>query len=40
MNQENCQTRVIDGGLRAWIKAGGAVEPVPSEELQHLPRFD
>lgn len=40
LNQENCQTRVIDGGLRAWIKAGGALEPVPPEELQHLPRFD
>ena len=40
MNQKNCQTRVIDGGLRAWIKAGGEVEPVPANEMQHLPRFD
>ena len=40
MNQQNCQTRVIDGGLRAWIKAGGEVEPVPADEMQHLPRFD
>ncbi len=40
MNQENCQTRVIDGGLRAWMKAGGEVEPVPEEELQRLPQFD
>ena len=40
LNQENCQTRVIDGGLRAWIKAGGALELVPAEEMLHLPRFD
>ena len=40
MNQQNCQTRVIDGGLRAWVKAGGEVEPVPENEMQHLPRFD
>ena len=40
MNQQNCQTRVIDGGLRGWIKAGGEVEPVPHHEITHLPRFD
>ncbi len=40
MNQQNCQTRVIDGGLRAWIKAGGEVEPVPIHEITHLPRFE
>lgn len=40
MNQQNCQTKVIDGGLRAWTKAGGPLEPVPDHEMQHLPRFD
>ena len=40
MNQQNCQTKVIAGGLRAWMKAGGEVEPVPAHEVQHLPRFD
>ena len=40
MNQQNCQTKVIDGGLRAWMKAGGPLEPVPDHEVQHLPRFD
>ncbi len=40
MNQQNCQTRVIDGGLRAWTKAGGPLEPVPDHEVQHLPRFN
>ena len=40
MNQQNCQTKVIDGGLRGWIKAGGELEPVPAHEIQHLPRFD
>ena len=40
MNQQNCQTKVIDGGIRAWIKAGGPLEPVPEHEVQHLPRFD
>ncbi len=40
MNQQNCQTKVIEGGLRAWMKAGGEVEPVPPHEIEHLPRFD
>jgi membrane protein DedA with SNARE-associated domain/rhodanese-related sulfurtransferase len=40
MNQQNCQTKVIKGGLRAWIKAGGALEPVPETEIQRLPQFD
>ena len=40
MNQQNCKTKVIDGGLRGWIKAGGELEPVPAHEVQHLPRFD
>ena len=40
MNQRNCQTKVINGGLRAWMKAGGEVEPVPPHEVEHLPRFE
>ena len=40
LNQQNCQTRVINGGLRGWVKAGGELEPVPDHEIHHLPRFD
>ncbi len=40
LNQKNCSTQVIAGGLRAWIKAGGEVEPVPESEIEHLPRFN
>ncbi len=40
LNQQNCRTKVIDGGLRAWARAGGPLEPVPGHEIQHLPRFD
>ena len=37
---ENLPTRVIEGGLKAWIKSGGAVELVPAADLEKLPRFD
>lgn len=40
LNQQNCQTKVIDGGLRGWVKAGGELEPVPEHEIHRLPRFD
>ena len=30
---------VIIGGLRAWAKAGYAVEPVPADDLVLLPKF-
>lgn len=40
LNQQNCQTKVINGGLRGWVKAGGELEPVPDHEIHHLPRFD
>jgi membrane protein DedA with SNARE-associated domain/rhodanese-related sulfurtransferase len=40
LNQQNCQTKVIGGGLRGWVKAGGELEPVPEHEIHHLPRFD
>jgi len=37
---ENCSTKVIQGGLKAWIKAGGPTEPVPAGDVEHLPKFD
>jgi membrane protein DedA with SNARE-associated domain/rhodanese-related sulfurtransferase len=40
LEQENCHTKVIRGGLKAWIKAGGPLEPVPSADVEHLPRFE
>ncbi len=40
LEQENCRTKVIRGGLRAWVKAGGPVEGVPESDMEHLPRFD
>ena len=40
LEQENCQTKVIQGGLKAWLKAGGPTEPVPAHDVEHLPRFD
>jgi membrane protein DedA with SNARE-associated domain/rhodanese-related sulfurtransferase len=38
--EENCRTQVIEGGMKAWIKAGGALELVPETDLQKLPRFE
>jgi rhodanese-related sulfurtransferase len=40
LQRENCTTKVIRGGLKAWVKAGGPVEPVPHDDVEHLPRFD
>jgi membrane protein DedA with SNARE-associated domain/rhodanese-related sulfurtransferase len=40
LGQENCRTQVIEGGLKAWIKAGGALELVPEADLHKLPQFD
>jgi membrane protein DedA with SNARE-associated domain/rhodanese-related sulfurtransferase len=40
LEQENCATKVIQGGLKAWIKAGGDTEPVPLSDMEHLPQFD
>ncbi len=39
LEKEDCRTKVIQGGLRAWVKAGGPLEPVPEGDLEHLPRF-
>jgi membrane protein DedA with SNARE-associated domain/rhodanese-related sulfurtransferase len=40
LEQENCSTKVIQGGMKAWIKAGGELEPVPAGDVEHLPQFD
>ena len=40
LEQENCSTKVIQGGLKAWVKAGGPLEPVPAGDVEHLPQFD
>jgi len=40
LQQENCRAQVIDGGIKAWIKAGGALELVPEADIHHLPRFE
>ncbi len=40
LEQENCSTKVIRGGMKAWVKAGGPLEPVPAGDVEHLPRFD
>ena len=40
LEQENCSTKVIQGGLKAWVKAGGPMEPVPLSDMEHLPSFD
>jgi membrane protein DedA with SNARE-associated domain/rhodanese-related sulfurtransferase len=40
LQQEDCKTQVIQGGMKAWIKAGGEVELVPEGDVRHLPKFD
>jgi len=40
LEQENCRTKVIQGGLKAWVKAGGPTEPVPAGDVERLPRFE
>jgi membrane protein DedA with SNARE-associated domain/rhodanese-related sulfurtransferase len=40
LEKENCKTTVIEGGLKAWMKAGGAVELVPSTDIRKLPQFE
>jgi membrane protein DedA with SNARE-associated domain len=36
----NVRVMVIQGGLRAWVKAGLPVEDVPPEEVASLPAFE
>jgi membrane protein DedA with SNARE-associated domain/rhodanese-related sulfurtransferase len=40
LEKENCATKVIRGGMKAWVKAGGPTEPVPLGDVEHLPRFE
>ncbi len=40
MEQRGQTVRVIEGGLRGWLRAGCPTEPVPLSELRHLPRFE
>src|ERR1019366_6362240 len=40
LKQENCRTSVIEGGMKAWVRAGGELESVPAADIQHLPRFE
>ena len=40
LQQANCQTKVIQGGMKAWVRAGGEVELVPASDIHHLPQFD
>ena len=40
LEEANCKTHVIDGGIKAWIKAGGEMEAVPATDIEHLPRFE
>ncbi len=39
LRQKGYETFVIRGGMRAWEKAGQPVEPVPPEDIVHLPTF-
>ncbi|MDR3734333.1 MAG: VTT domain-containing protein [Acidobacteriaceae bacterium] len=38
--QQDCKVKIIQGGLRAWVKGGYPVEPVPPGDVEHLPCFD
>jgi len=40
LKMANCNAKVIEGGMKAWVRAGGEVELVPESDVQHLPRFD
>jgi membrane protein DedA with SNARE-associated domain/rhodanese-related sulfurtransferase len=40
LEQEHCRTSVIEGGIKAWIRAGGELEVVPLTDIEHLPRFE
>ena len=40
LEQEHCRTSVIEGGIKAWIRAGGELEIVPPSDIEHLPRFE
>lgn len=40
LTEHGHKVRVVEGGLRNWLKAGAPTEPVPEDEMHHLPRFE
>jgi rhodanese-related sulfurtransferase len=40
LKEKGVHVAVIEGGLRAWKKAGLPLEPVPPEEIAELPVFE
>ena len=40
LSKNGHNVRVIEGGLRQWLSAGNPTEPVPENEMHHLPRFE
>ncbi len=40
LKQANCRATVIEGGMKAWIRAGGELELVPASDVEHLPHFN
>ncbi|MBS1815168.1 MAG: VTT domain-containing protein [Acidobacteria bacterium] len=40
LEQRGNRVFVIEGGLTAWMKAGCPTEPVPEDDIRHLPRFE
>ena len=38
--ERGTKVRIIEGGLKAWERAGCPLEPVPAGDVAHLPRFD
>lgn len=40
LKEKGFDAYVIEGGLKAWRKAGLPVEQVPEEDLELLPSFD
>jgi membrane protein DedA with SNARE-associated domain/rhodanese-related sulfurtransferase len=40
LQQADCRATVIEGGMKAWVRAGGEVELVPEADVRLLPRFD
>jgi len=40
LEKQNCKATVIEGGMKAWVKAGGAVELVPAADVRKLPQFE
>jgi rhodanese-related sulfurtransferase len=40
LRQADLRATVIEGGMKAWARAGGEMELVPEGDVRHLPRFD